>query len=594
MQRGLAGVAIVSMVLAATILIGYVVSEPSTVTVTTYDSLTDLAPIVEAESASEYVEYYPAGNVTGWSGNVALPLTDSATIYVYTPASSGYTKTEYSDMGGANGVWITPGQTIHGGAFATNRSGVTALYNGTTSPASYVWMGGASGNAFELLGWAYNHEYYSMAFNGSVASGVYWIDLAALSATFTQDMAVSVPDLGLYADCSISVSVLDVPVVGQPYQNKNHYYTYNVVGSPVSVSGDYLYYQQATGAWYSAIYDESFGFKTSGAALGSNLRYIATDNANHAWTLYKPTINPTQYVLPNTPVTINGMADWSNGSTNGVVKILMSPSLDIYPATAPIIPLEPLGGLGNVPFEMVVLTLDALNNRVYWQGVTNYVGPTQYTLLDYEYTLPGGGATVEDLSGLVFNGNGLAYILSTTIATDPNGILWGNPSMDLVHYFPAVMSNGARVQFNGFVVTGQSITIDGHTYTVTDGSITVDGKAHKLAGLAVDYRIDGHTYLVFTQESKAVYDLGASGSKEIAASGTWYYTAELQTINTSIKESNSLVFGGWNMDKSTACLVFVGFLVVGAVGGSYLIPNGLRPLDWIVLVAAGAIALCMM
>lgn len=592
MQRGLAGVAIVSMVLAATILIGYVVSEPSTVTVTTYDSLTDLAPIVDAESASEYVEYYPAGNVTGWSGAVALPLTDSATIYVYTPASRGYTKTDYSDMAGANGVWITPGQTIHSGGFATNRSGVTATYTGTTSPTSYVWIGGASSNMFEPLGFTYGKNTYSMSLNGIAASGVYWIDLAALSATFTQDMAVSVPNLALYADCSITETTQSVSIPGQPTQYRNYLTNYNVVGSPVTVSGDYLYYQQATGAWYSAIYDESFGFKTSGAALGSNLRYIATDNANHAWTLYKPTINPTQYVLPNTPVTINGIADWSNGSTNGVVKVLMSPNLDAY-FNGEVVPIEPHGGLGPVPFDMIVVTLDAINGRAYWQGVTNYTGPTQYTLLEYEYVLPA-HPTLADLSTLTFNGNGLAYILSTTIATDPNGILWGNPSMDLVHYFPAVMSNGARVQFNGFVVTGQSITIDGHTYTVTDGSITVDGKAHKLAGLAVDYRIDGHTYLVFTQESKAVYDLGASGSKEIAASGTWYYTAELQTINTSIKESNSLVFGGWNMDKSTACLVFVGFLVVGAVGGSYLIPNGLRPLDWIVLVAAGAIALCMM
>lgn len=595
MQRGVAGAAIITMVLAATILVGYVVSDPKTVEVTTYDSLSDLGPIVLADPASEYVEYYPAGNVTGWSGDVSLPLTDSATIYVYTPASSSYTKVDYEDMAGANGVYITPGQTSNNGGFATQRSGISASYNGTTS-SGYVWMGAASNNTYSSIVYPYNDTVYKMALNGSAASGVYWIDLAALAATFTQDMAISAPGLSLYSDVKFSESSQSVQIPGKPTQYRYTTVSVNISGEPVAVAGDYIYYQKSTDAWYSATHDETFGFVVSGSALGSNLRFIS-DSPSHAWSLYTPEVLPTQYVLPNTPVTVNGHAYWSNGQSNGLVKILMNPSLDGY-FNGSIIPEDPSGNgfadAVNPPYDWILLTLDALSGTSYWQGVKDYVSPSQYTVVDYIYEL-GATPTIEDLSALTFVGDGQAYIVQTYIALDPKGVLWKNPNMNLSYYFPAAMANGARVLFNGFVVTGDSLTINGHTYTVDGSRILVDGELHKLAGMAVDYRIDGHTYLVFTQESNAEYDLGASSaSKQIDGSGTWYYTAELQAIKTQIKESNSIVFGGWNMDKTTACLVFVGFLVVGAVGGAYLIPGGLRPLDWIVLIAAGAVALCIM
>lgn len=578
MQRGMAGAAIVTVVLMATIFAGYIVSENTLSDRITYEGLTDLTPIVSAGDANEFVEYSPRGNVTGWTGSVQLPITTDNTAYIYQAASTSF---ETSSKSYTTGAIVPSNATVYGYSnshyvtVSTSLSGYLLdsrnpqlSYNGNALQGGYLKTDQGYLPQYEIIG-------FTPTLNGAAQSYLNVRSLADLTST-DKNVVVQIPSgASILHNYSISLS-------------STYNMEYKVTGSVVLASG-HLFYQKSTNTWRIGTFNTSTGvFTATDDRTFSDIAFVSTSAPSATFNAYYMEAIPPKYVLPNTAVTLTGQAVWSNTATNGVVQFITTPGMQITAGSSSYtVPV-------SVPFERVLVTLDALEGVAYMQGLMDYSSPLIYTLLEYQYNIPAIRPVVGDLNSLTFNGSGDAYILRTVIAMDPNGLLWSNPTMALDTYFPEELANGARVLFNSFVTLGNSITINGQSFTITNDKLVIGDEAHSLAGLAVDYRADGHTYLVFTQDRDAEYDLGATTSKTISATGVWYYQSELFKINTRTDVDTNIIFGAWDMSLEMSVVIFVGLLVLGSLIAAYWVRGGMGVIDWIIVGAAGLVAITLL
>lgn len=320
---------------------------------------------------------------------------------------------------------------------------------------------------------------------------------------------------------------------------------------------------------------------------------------------------------------------WSNGNSNGSITFLAKLTsatgnlyIDTYDKD------NNLNGSflatpGDVvsPTGYVQIILDVIGGTARISPVNTFANTLNYTTSGYSKNLAVSQAfDGTDISSLHlrYTNTGEAYIESTTVQLDPNGLLWSNPSMYLQYYYPDAF-NGIntmkmpRVWFNSFVSLGTSITINGITYPVQDGTIDVQGTTVALKGLAVDWRDeDGiiHVFIVPNGDVGKSIDVGAlntatetahikSGGAyvdaqttvgyNIKAEGVWYfefglyngYTEQYDKINLNLVK-------GWGLSFQGACLLFAGSVILcTAIAGYYgrdRTDFGMEFMDWVIII----------
>ena len=314
----------------------------------------------------------------------------------------------------------------------------------------------------------------------------------------------------------------------------------------------------------------------------------------------------------------------------------------------------------SVPYSMALVTLDFQHGEYYAQGIVwgsvdaEDRNTDNWSLRPYRYDMSpmfmkeighvltptsDSPSYTESLS-FAKSGGTKVFILNTSVQTDPQGKLWGDPNTWIGFYFPDYfnitahndhgVSTGTpkvalRMLFNGFVSYGDTFTINGQTMQVEDGQITFiynnpeegpKSATFPIKGMAVDWE-DGKVYLVFTEQGKTRYDIGAydetsmdvkiyndngvptdKGVDTIAAdvisgTGVWYWQAELYTINVGMETVYNLDLSqgldGWGMSLQTSMLLFVGMLILGVALVFYFYRETEEPMsliDWIIIGAA--------
>ncbi len=571
------GLTVVVLALMGAILAGSISFDSTPILKTEYDRITDLAPIVTYSSVDSDELYNPVSNQTGWT-NVLYTTQDSPSIYsvIEDGTYESWTAPESLSTYAYQGHYFesSAGSVSAAGSFIVWNDGSNGIY-----PAENM-TGGNSGQTQQLVT-STNHIYqatWNVTVDGGQPLAYGFVDLTHQAATDNWSNIVLNFD-----DKYCTPAELQFTSNGDVDQKV---VTLNLQRGSTEWGTRYFWDQSRSG-WYRI------------TGVGPNNVPTLGDspvNLYSTMVLFDHTITGEQfvpgnrtYITPYSEVTIGSgeTATWSNGYQNSRIQILADPTA-IVTATDGSATLTI-----NLPpeaqsYNKVLITIGASTGDRYWQGITNYVSPTDYTLLDYHYAITG-GAALNHIDEITVSGSSMAYLANTWVPTDPSGLLWQDPVMAPADYFPALMAADARIIFSSILVTGESLTINGQTYLTSDKSITIDGRNYRLNGFAVDYQ-NGHTYLNTPTGER--FDIGVTTSTEISGSGVWFWSAELDSINTVSGEQTNIQFGqaptaNWSI------FAFVGLIGLGLIGAIAIGRSSLDGYDWIIMIVAAVIALML-
>lgn len=678
---------IVTIALIGTIFLAAVDIHQEPTTVTTYEQVTDLTPLVVYEDVESYKSFNPTTNVTGW-GNVTFQTQSTPTQYIVssTPAEVTTVNTTAHEIPGA--VWFTAAGIVD------NNGNVYSPAGGI--PAGKTAVGGKS---TYIPGPEGSPGYYQRVFYNTHGYH-YWdyvIDLNKLASKVSSgnETFVVTSEYG-YFRYSTDTTSFNYYASGSAGSTRTYEMDFRSPDSndyPVPYNYDIAYDRSSDSFHRVSGYDElnnpviDYSTTYKSVVFYDHVDEPLIDDPNPAiqYRLYAK--GEYNYVSSYTFVTIEDgqTASWINGYNNGSVQLVVEPSAEIKAGnrlfTAP-------GSMSGYPLMLV--TLDDINQEYYAQGITtaapdlsnvsvveyrypltvtpigdivtlqpNYLFiPTRHyipqfdpesdgeqilhsrvTILPPDFlnpqlasvTVNGENATVsgltvnvsdlvsdvviqyaqsglninslilhvtgdyvpdDEISRLEITGTTKAYVTNTMIPADPLGRLWQNPTISVAAYFPNVYESGARVMISGYTTAGDSVTVNGQTFGVSDGYVQIHGNSYSIKGMAVDYK-DGHTFLVFTQHNNRTFDLGETVTTAVTFGGIWYFASALNEINESVVDTTQVTIGQGAIDQNTVIFVFVSLLIVGALIGSYFIRGGISPIDWLIILVAGAFALVM-
>lgn len=583
------GLTVVVLALMGTILAGSVAFTQSPTVETSYDRVADLAPIVSYSAVTGDELYNPISNQVGWEG-VSYVTQDTPSIYSYT--TPGELENQTSNTILSYGGYYYPDYSSP----LTRASDLK--WNDDSSPwnAKPIMIGGYHSRAPDNLGLpsyvidlSVKYVLDGVTTNVAVNSSYWWQDLKRIASNSSWPTGTVVDggsDVSIYNGVSYYASSgFETPPIPNPYQTNKWYYYYQTLNM-TSTAASY-YWDADAQNWYEIIGYAPSGKPVLGQAAVNLVWHASSSSATLSYKQYSGMT--TYYVTPYSPVTINAgeTATWNNGYQNTRVQFIVESGATVTATDGVTTETIILPASASV-YEKVLITIGAEAGDRYWQGITTYVSPTEYALLDYHYAITG-GSDLDSIYGITVTDSTMAYMVNTWVPADPNGLLWGNPSMDLAAYFPDVMSGDARVIFSSILVTGTSLTINGNTYNTADKMITIDGSDYRLNGLAVDY-IDNHVYIVPTTGD--AIDLGTKANTVISGTGTWYWSSELDSINETVGTKTDVLFA---QSSSAGWMVFayIGLVILGMVGLAAIGRDGLDGYDWIIMFGSIIIALML-
>lgn len=614
-MTGNKGLTIAIVALLITLCFGFLANvEETPSTRTAYNDQVNLEPLFYANSSrGSGVEFFNSiYNVTGWE-NANVPTTSTANQYrliindtwtANAPTSynlNNYTHTTTSfNVANVNnyrwgtsttGVYYTGGSTYSNGA---------ALNGGTT----YRTMEIVSGGSYDFI-LTYQINGVSTSFNTQVG-------FKSLNDLITLEDGLKVDNNNYYFNATVTTS-------HQRTLGNDIYDTINVSGT-LYADCDYIVYDEAIDKW--RLYDSSDNLITT----ASNVYVVKSGTMTGTINTYSRDANPPQYVDANELVQINNFtnpadgAKWSNTAydaslINARVGVLITGKLDIYPNDTDneAIQIRDDGGTYTIEIDTDVYSIgtypgvyvifDAQTNQLTVYGVLSFseqAPALQYELTPFSYTVPYTFDSTE-ITAIWFNGQytGEAYIANTWVYSDPAGVLWNDFNLDLNDYFADRISDyGVRFTINGVSYYGDSLTINGQTFSVIDNKLvytaTVDYILRTyykpINGLIVDYN-DNAVILRFSDGT--TYNTGAISDYEIAGAGAWYFSAYLYNIDTvASTEINWSV--GWGLDANLTCLIYLGVLGLTFMIASYYGRGSLGGFDYLIMIFAGIIAFVMM
>ena len=631
-MTGQKGLAIAITALLLTVCIGYLFNaEKTTVDSLVYEEKADLSPLIyENSSRVGGTEVYNAAvNVTGWLPTSAVPTTNNPNQYRFTESSINYNAdvTQSITMAGS-GLTYTMVKGFSGGwHMETNTGG--KYFSGLTDTNGQTIHGGRSYPD------GVNNRYVLQLNGQTIPNGDYlfWVKVNELYNFKANDYLYMNTGATFYKDVTISTSGNMQDYEGGAF--------INVTGTQTNAA--YGIYNYSTETW--TLYNSD---NTLNTASADNVYIILQSAPDQAFTFkYKTFAGVTNAVYADPTKLVTGQTlTWNRGVSQPYAGYKLILKIDNTPNETEIgfvrtsgpytqsetariaikvdsegiiefrhtaggssnpIPWRTLGNASSI--AGVLLDIDCEHKIGTITGIAafdptaprlNYTlvpNPMQFSILFSN--LIGGGISITNDTRAIG-----AAVVETTIYTDPSGVLWNNFNLNLLNYFPSIINNdneGVRVQLGGFVTYGDSITINGRTFTVTDGNITVpltDGvtvrnREMPLSGMAIDYTKDGKVNLIFTENLNKVAELGDRVNYTLAGSGAWYFSSDLNEINQSHKEVWNWSTD-WSLDANATCLVYLGLLILGVVIGLYLGRGNLEIYDYMILGLAGFIAFSLM
>jgi len=591
-----AGLIIVVVALMGAILAGSIGFTQTPYTDTDYNRVSDLTPIVSADPVLADEQYNPTSNQVGWT-NVTYVTQSQPSVYSFRNEGTFGTVT-------TNSFWS------YGGIYYPQDA---AYSNGQYTPQGYTnitvgltWSDGSNG---------------AYADGGRVIIGGYY----DRSPTLTDTNSVE-----HYAECKVTHDhpniMGDVPFEATSdmplyWQSLNRIATANNWSSGTIVTGVHgqveanawgpdfwkssegdrlianlalhtnyiddteMYWNSETRSFYTITgYDELTGAPLYDTTYGHTLMWVVHDNnTSQTLTLKRYIPGSVTYVTPYSPVSIasGNTATWSNGYDNSQVQLIVDPGATVTVGTT----VLTLPAMSSV-YDKCLVTVGS--SGCYWQGISAYVSPTNYNVFDYRYEFT--GTVTTPITSLQVSGSSMAYVVNTWVPMDPRGLLWQDPSFNINQYFPDVTARGARVIFSSILTTGNSLTINGNTYNTSDRSIEIDGTSYRLDGLAVDYRIDGHVYII--PSGGPTIDLGERSTYVISGAGVWYWSAEIDSITTVTKERTEIL-SGQSPDPAWMVFAFIGISILCLVAMAAIGRESMDGLDWAVVILSIIISLML-
>lgn len=149
-------------------------------------------------------------------------------------------------------------------------------------------------------------------------------------------------------------------------------------------------------------------------------------------------------------------------------------------------------------------------------------------------------------------------ITDTWVYLDTSRIVFSNPSITITDYWPDVEG---RVQFNGFAMYGDSVTMNGQAFAVDDGIITIGQEQVELSDLTISYMDGDATAKIGTSE----FDLGQITDYTVSFGGIWYFSASYWEAVDVDKTVYDWKTGEFGLTSSACIAAYLGILVLGTV-----------------------------
>ena len=591
-----AGLIIVVVALMGAILAGSIGFTQVPYTDTDYNRVSDLTPIVSADPVLADEQYNPTSNQVGWTnvtyvtqtqpsvysfrneGTFASFTTNSFWSYggIYYTQNSAYSNGQYTPQGytnvtvgltwsdGSNGAYADGGRTIIGGYY--DKSPVLIDTNNVEHYAECnvlwddPWVTGGS------------------EVRATTDMPLYWQSLNRIATANNWPSGIIVAGQNNYVEFMNMEPSFYKTSEGDRLVSYLFLHTHQF-------NDDKMYWNNETRSFYTITgYDELTGAPLYDATTGHTLYWIISDNdTTRTLTLERFIPGSVTYVTPYSPVSIasGNTATWSNGYDNSQVQLIVDPGATVTVGTTALT----LPAMSSV-YDKCLVTVGS--SGCYWQGISAYVSPTNYNVFDYRYEFT--GTVTTPITSLQVSGSSMAYVVNTWVPMDPRGLLWQDPSFNINQYFPDVTARGARVIFSSILTTGNSLTINGNTYNTSDRSIEIDGTSYRLDGLAVDYRIDGHVYLI--PSGGPTIDLGGRSTYVISGAGVWYWSAEIDSITTVTKERTEIL-SGQSPDPAWMVFAFIGISILCLVAMAAIGRESMDGLDWAVVILSIIISLML-
>ena len=609
---------------------------------TTYTPIGNLDALMSANSGqvmSSEVFNSPY-NVTAWEG-ATIQLTTNANQYIISPSISGWDTTngtyDFNDHGATRYVSLADSITdkfptyVNDVVLDVNLDYLTysstgdrfgPVVGGYTTVAKY--SPGSAGAHCYLEYYLNNVKVndYSDYTSTGVTTAIYFMNLSEIvSGQIVDGTRVSVSgNVQLTSQLSLTREITSS-------SNVTYFYNCKVFINAQTIDFDYLQYDAPTQTWYAY----KNGIKGVGSQTFAFL-YQTSDANSHSisWTKQVPQYTPAVYADPTKFVSVAGTGTWSNNAQNntlintqvsflwqGVGTVAVNgtgPTLNIdvvdgnyvirtSPTEYTVIgkwqdPSVPMGNWATDTYKALHITISTDSDMVVVRGVMNLSNTREYTLANVDYIVGfyNYSGDVPNITSLaVTSPNANVYISETWILTDPSGILWGDPSLNLNDYFMDY-SQSMRVLIEGVVSYGDSLIVNNLTFPVSDGSITVtiDGKTSVFAvkGLAIDFK-DGHTYLTNTEGRSRTSDLGETVSYVIGGTGAWYFSSVASQI--SQVPSTKMVWNpGFDSDWNTMILLFVAIVIALSCVLLLMFRDDITVIDILILVISVFISIMML
>lgn len=381
---------------------------------------------------------------------------------------------------------------------------------------------------------------------------------------------------------------------------------------------EYCFTERSDRIYFSA----SYNYDHSGYLVfnnGHNLNSLVIDASYIGAPVYNY-INPADGVALN-----NGMnTTWSNGYHNNEINMTVSRAtvgsnnltLQVDGATGSNSSIQiNTSATGNMNvvvtdatgtsttkvlgrWDSAQVSIDASAQTV---SVTPIVGSPSYT-----EPVPANGTTITfpnwwtggDIDSLRLSTSGTSLrfgITDTWVFLDTYQSVMTNPTITIGDYFPELTD--WRLNFYSFALTGNSLTINGETYSVgSDQTITIgtgdDAVTGSLSNVYVS-KIDSEMFFTFADTGQTV-DLGSSVSDTITFNGRWYFTTGLYDAVPGIEEYYDWnLDGGWHATSGQILAVFLGLLAIGTIIVKGVMRTPLRATDVFVLGFAALVSIIL-
>ena len=616
-QKGLT-IAVVALLI--TLCFGFLANVeevPSTRTV--YNDQVNLEPLLYANSSrGSGVEFYNSiYNVTGWA-NANVPETSNANQYVL-PSNDTYTPNPEIDYDLGDYISTTGGYTSSypNGGWNTTTTGV--YYNPWGAVDDSERLKCTNGDLVAGgVGGTYTLQYLDYRLTSKLVYRIAGVDQTndirfyPIEELMTLENRLKVDNDGYYFG-----SLEAIHETEQTGNNVTDTMGININASQYANCA-YFVYNSAIEKW--ELYDNSNN------QVGTAAQVIIVKSGTLTGTIVSYHLNQAipRYANPNELVPIvnndTNMAQWSNTIRdatliNARVGALVTGNLDVYPNDTDnaAIQIRNAGGysitigatVANIgTYEGLYIILDARTNTLTVYGVLSFstqAPAIQYELTPFTYTVNYTFDT-DRITALYFNGQltGQAYIANTWVYSDPAGILWNDFSLNLNDYFADRISQhgGVRFSINGVTYYGESLTINGVTFTVTGDKVryeVIEGihtvtYEKPINGLNVDF-INNSVIVKFSDGTQ--YNTGTLIDYVVAGAGAWFFSSNLYNIDII----NSTTFNwvvGWSLDTNLTCVLYLGLMAVIFMLAAHYGRGEIGGFDYMVMALAGLIAFLIM